>query len=458
MTVSILASTINSMKVRLNDIKILNRKREADPQKVKDLAQSISHLGLLNPITITPDLRLLAGLHRTEACKLLGMTKIEAVVKDFEGLKQDLVEIDENLVRHELSILEQGEVLLERDEILSSLGLRAKAGDNQWNNGMAKSARPKTNKDISREMGISDRTIRERKQIAKGIIPEVREQIRNTRYADNAHGLLQLTRQPDHIQKIAVKKILSSEAGRCVKIDVNEPNVVKMAIQQAYREHNLRKFKQGVKDFKTPNSISLYHGDFRKICNEMKPNTIDLILCDPLYAQKAVSLYRNLGDIAMHLLEPSGFFISYVGTMYMPEVMNHLANAGLRYYWTGTVKFGRGRTSVWNRRVWNYVRYFVVFYKEPLGKKAKFFEDFLVSPQKEKDYHAYQQNVDIFTYLISRFSKVGDTVLDPCIGGGTTALAALAEKRKCIGIDNDAKAIRVCKARIADYMKNLSIG
>lgn len=441
------------MKVNLKDIKITNRKRQANPQKVKDLAQSISHLGLLNPITVTPDLRLLAGLHRTEACRLLGHKKINVVIKDLNSLKEDLVEIDENLIRSELSIMEQGELLIERDEILSSLGLRAKSGDNRWNR-VAGSATLLTNKDISKDIGISDRTIRERKQIARGIVPEVREQLRNTRYADNAHGLLQLTRQPAHIQKIAVKKVLSGEASRDIKIDINEPRIIKVAIEQAYREHNIQKWSGKSKNFKIPKSVTLYCGDFKKISKILKPCSIDLLLTDPLWSKEGIGDFKALGDVAMRLLKPSKFFISYIGTMYMPEIMNHLLEAGLLYHWMGITKFALGRNTEWQRRVWSYKRHFVVMYKPPVNHKSNFFMDVLETDSgKEKGYHKYQQGIDGFKYLITRFTSVGDTVMDPCLGGGTTVLAALSEKRKCIGIDVDPKAIKATKARIAEYLK-----
>lgn len=439
------------MKISIQDIKVGNRKRVANKQKVQDIAQSIKTLGLLNPITVTPKLELVAGLHRLEACRMLGLKKIDAVVKDFNRLKHELAEIDENLIRHELSIMEQGEMLLQRDQILEAMHLRAKNG------------RPKkgennspflTTAKMAREVGISERVAQQRKQIARSISPDVKDKLRGTVYANNAHGLMQLARQPLPLQRLAVKKILSHEASRAIKIDVNEPNVIKMAIQMAHRDFNIKKWQNKLKTFDLPDSITLNNGDFRKICQEMESETVDLCLTDPLWNKEGVNDFKDLGKAVMRVLKPSAFFICYIGIMYHPQIVNNLLESGLQYWWMGICRFSKGRNTLYYRNVWSYKRHFLIMRKPPINKKSKFFMDVLDSHQKEKDYHKYQQAIDDFKYLISRFSSVGDTVLDPCMGGGTTVMACLSEKRRCIGIDIDPKAVIATKARIAEHMKN----
>ena len=51
--------------------------------------------------------------------------------------------------------------------------------------------------------------------------------------------------------------------------------------------------------------------------------------------------------------------------------------------------------------------------------------------------------------IVKRFTKPGDTVLDPFCGGGTTGVAALKNGRKFIGVDIDEAAIETTKRRIA---------
>ena len=117
------------MLVSIREIKVNSGRRNTEPESVKDLAKSISEVGLLNPITITADHTLIAGRHRLEAAKLLGWTEIECTVCDVSGLLTELAEIDENFVRVNLSPIEFGDLLLRRKEIYEELHPETKAGN-----------------------------------------------------------------------------------------------------------------------------------------------------------------------------------------------------------------------------------------------------------------------------------------------------------------------------------------
>jgi len=52
------------MKVNINEITVKSNRRELNYSKVKEYAESIKQIGLLNPITITKDKILIAGMHR----------------------------------------------------------------------------------------------------------------------------------------------------------------------------------------------------------------------------------------------------------------------------------------------------------------------------------------------------------------------------------------------------------
>ena len=87
------------------------------PDNVEGLAESIREIGLLNPITVTKSLRLVAGGNRLAAYRFLGRPEIEAKVIDLDDLDAELAEIDENLMRNELTVLERGEQFLRRKQI-----------------------------------------------------------------------------------------------------------------------------------------------------------------------------------------------------------------------------------------------------------------------------------------------------------------------------------------------------
>jgi ParB-like chromosome segregation protein Spo0J len=83
--------------------------RTPDPERVKPLAASIKQIGLRTPITVRPAIRIrsgreaVAGRHRYEAVCSLGAEEIACVVTDDDDLHAQLWEIDENLMRAELS-------------------------------------------------------------------------------------------------------------------------------------------------------------------------------------------------------------------------------------------------------------------------------------------------------------------------------------------------------------------
>lgn len=175
------------MNINIDDIVINNRKRKLNNDKVRELAESFKLIGQLEPITITSDNVLLAGWHRVEAAKMLGWKEIKA--EQFEGneLERELAEIDENLMRNDLTVLEQGEHLARRQELIGF----SRGGDRRSN---GNDYRLKTTSEIGREIGLSEKSVRNRMQAARNIVPEVKEAIRDTEIADSTTQLLELAR------------------------------------------------------------------------------------------------------------------------------------------------------------------------------------------------------------------------------------------------------------------------
>ncbi len=71
------------------------------------------------------------------------------------------------------------------------------------------------------------------------------------------------------------------------------------------------------------------------------------------------------------------------------------------------------------------------------------------SNHPEKTIHPCQFPVELAERCILAFSKSGDTILDPFLGVGTTAIAALKHGRNIVGIDKDSRYIEIAKSRIA---------
>jgi ParB-like chromosome segregation protein Spo0J len=197
----------------IQSIRVKDRRRTANTEKVRAIAASIAEIGLINPITIRNDGTLIAGLHRLEAHKALGLAQIEAKVLDLDPLDAELAEIDENLQRNDLTVLEQGEHLFRRNQILEEKGQRAKAGDNQYLGGETVSP-PKPTAEIAADMGLSERSAQQRQQIARDLLPEVKEVIRDLPIADSTTQLLTLARLEPSQQMQAAEKLAAQRAQR----------------------------------------------------------------------------------------------------------------------------------------------------------------------------------------------------------------------------------------------------
>ena len=68
--------------------------------------------------------------------------------------------------------------------------------------------------------------------------------------------------------------------------------------------------------------------------------------------------------------------------------------------------------------------------------------------------HPTQKPVDLLRYLILTYSNEGDTILDATIGSGTTAVAALMEKRHFIGFETNKEYFDIAQGRIDQVLRN----
>jgi hypothetical protein len=67
--------------------------------------------------------------------------------------------------------------------------------------------------------------------------------------------------------------------------------------------------------------------------------------------------------------------------------------------------------------------------------------------------HPTQKPVRLIRYLLEQYTKEGDTVLDPFVGTGTTAVACKQMKRHFIAIDNDPAYVKMATARLTNRSK-----
>ena len=149
--------------IPIKSIKIKFRLRDPSDEKVVEIAESISQIGLLNPITLDTKHHLIAGFHRLLAFKSLKRDTIPAIIKDVDDKYGELCEIDENLKRAELSLGNESRHIVRREELMADIGLTYRQGDNRF----TKKEEKLSVEDMATGIGLSKRSYQQRKQLMK---------------------------------------------------------------------------------------------------------------------------------------------------------------------------------------------------------------------------------------------------------------------------------------------------
>ena len=195
------------MRMKISEIKINPGRRDTQQRNVEELARSITAVGLMNPITVTQDNTLIAGLHRLEAVKLLGWTEIECVVSEADGLQAELAEIDENFVRAGLSHRELGDLLLRRKELYEAIHQETRQGQRNGqtakNDNLTGLAAKPFSEDTADKLGISKRTVERLVQTAANLTPEAKKTIRDAGDKITKGDALKISRLPPDQQEEA---------------------------------------------------------------------------------------------------------------------------------------------------------------------------------------------------------------------------------------------------------------
>jgi ParB/RepB/Spo0J family partition protein len=209
-----------SARLRLIDVSCItvppSRMRRLRPDVVDELAESISTRGLLHPIVVQAkgdDLILLAGAHRVAAVKKLGHHNIHArILDDLNADEALLAEIDENLIRADLSAAERALHLAERKRLYEKAHPETKKGAS--GRGRQKSQIATSDKpapafidDAAKKTGKHRATIA--REVARGKIPNIADAIGTS--LDSAEELDKLAKLPEPVQGELIKRAKAGE-------------------------------------------------------------------------------------------------------------------------------------------------------------------------------------------------------------------------------------------------------
>ncbi|CAI9120469.1 ParB/RepB/Spo0J family partition protein [Brytella acorum] len=186
---------MNVQELPISAIDQSGRLRAVDPDYVALLASSIEDHGLRQPIEVRKTGRnkyaLVSGCHRLNAAILLQHESILANVVEADDLQAQLLEIDENLFRRELSPLDRATFLARRKEVYEELHPETKQGGDRKSDQTDKLVRliPTFTEATAEKLGLDARTIRRSVARHTNIPTDVREKISGTWLADSGSQL-----------------------------------------------------------------------------------------------------------------------------------------------------------------------------------------------------------------------------------------------------------------------------
>ena len=214
------------LPVDLASIEIPPRFRTVDPETVSALADSIARLGLQSPIILRkhPDdpglLFLVAGAHRLQAVRDLGWPRIEALVVDGPEEEIGLIEIDENLIRKDLTPLERARFLAQRKAIYARLYRQTGRGGDRRSASYARDRAhtPEPTASWAQEaadlIGISKRAVHRAVSIGAGLSDELADALAGTPIANREGDLFRLAQMSDKDKKRVLRRLQEPDAPR----------------------------------------------------------------------------------------------------------------------------------------------------------------------------------------------------------------------------------------------------
>ena len=206
-----------------------------------------------------------------------------------------------------------------------------------------------------------------------------------------------------------------------------------------------------ISEYKLPRNITLLHGAFEELSQELPDESIDHIVTDPPYPYKFIELWSTLGEVASRVLRPGGFCVALSPHYHLPECIKRVGEH-LSYYWLCVLEQPGTTNKVMNRDIIARFKPILVYYKPEMPKIKTLVKDVFVSPEPEKtgkNKQQWEQSLPAFKDIIEAFTEPKQLILDPFAGYGTTLLAAKETKRRCLGYEIDEDNYKNAFERLA---------
>lgn len=235
----------------------------------------------------------------------------------------------------------------------------------------------------------------------------------------------------------------------------------------------------------------IYNGDCLEGMKRISDKSIDMILCDLPYGTT-----RNKWDSIIPLdllweqynriIKDNGAVVLTAQTPF-DKVLGVSNLKNLKYEWIWQKQQGTGHLNAKKMPMKNHENVLVFYkklptynpqmrggkpYKQISGKGSMSYgrQEIVLTENKgeryplscikfnsDKGLHPTQKPVELFEYLIKTYTNEGETVLDNCMGSGTTAIAAINTKRNFIGFELDEIYFNLANERIKENVKETDL-
>lgn len=239
----------------------------------------------------------------------------------------------------------------------------------------------------------------------------------------------------------------------------------------------------------------LYNGDCLEIMKDIKDKSIDSVICDLPYGTTAcrwdsIIPFDKLWEQYKRIVKDNGAIVLFGAQPFTSTLVNSNIK-GYKHHWIWEKNRGTG-FQVAKYRPMMATEDIIAFTKK--GEKINYYPIMIerdkpavwrgasssngtnplasfdnnfkkVSTHKyptniikinkvNKPIHPTQKPVELLEYLIKTYTKEGDTVLDNCMGSGSTGVVCININRKFIGIELDINYYNIAKQRIDEYAKS----
>lgn len=400
------------VEIPIAELRLEGRFRQ-DLQNIDELKESIEEKGLLQPITISPDKRVLAGGRRYTACSMLGMEKIPCVVRDTNSEIDELeIELIENLMRANLHWSEEAALIRKLDSLY-------KEKDKSW--GLTNTAKL---------LGRSKGGISGKIQLATAMedVPELGK----FKKEDHARKALQKLGQKAIVENLREVQKERQLAGGLSIVEVAEKNYkIGDALEGLHDLASLDESPVYFLEVDPPYGVDLHHIQRHRGSGVPMPGSE--------YHEMSLEDYYALSRLCYTAAAPDSWMIFWHASIHQETVRKALTQAGWSIDPVAALwyKGNAGKTNQPDRQLGrSWEPFFVCWKGDPILVKRGRSNVFHFEPLRgNHKWHPAQRPPELMQEILTTFCIPGAVVCSPFLGSGSTLIACYKEQMKGFGWD-----------------------